>query len=560
MSNNKSSRKRRNNFAMQATILAAASIISKLIGMLYNIPFANILETEGNGYYGKAQTVYYLILLIATFSIPQAVSKIMAEKIEKGEYKNVKRIFDVSMIYVFVVGLIAAGITFFGAPYFVSPSAVLSLRVLAPTLFLSGFASVYRGYYQAYGNMVPTSVSQVVEQIFNAVFSIVMAILFMKLAVSAGLADSKQMYGAAGGTVGTGAGVLAGLIYMAIMFARDKKELYGNIEDDKTETLMSYKEAFRLLLMIATPIIFSSFIYNVNGTLDMRLHEAILKSQGYTEKYYSEQYGLYSRYYLVLANIPIAMASAVASTVIPRVSANHAVGDIKGCRNSISKALQLTMVLTIPCAVGFMTLGKQIIRLLYPTLSSDSVNTAAALLLYGGVAIIFYGFSSVLNGVLQGVGKVNFPVLSASTALVFHIILLYVLLKYTSLGTLSFIGATLLYVVIIVVMNYWEINRYLDYSVDWKNVVLMPAMSAVFMGVIAFVIYHLMVIICSKVVGGYASNALSTIVSIIFAVFTYCVCLLKLGGYTEEMLMSFPKGATIAKIAKRFHLISDKSN
>ena len=167
MSSNKNNKKRRNNFAMQATILAAASIISKLIGMVYNIPFANILEAEGNGYYGKAQTVYYLILLIATFSIPQAVSKIMAEKIEKGEYRNVKRIFDVSMIYVFVVGLIAAGITYFGAPYFVSPSAVLSLRVLAPTLFLSGFASVYRGYYQAYGNMVPTSISQVIEQILD---------------------------------------------------------------------------------------------------------------------------------------------------------------------------------------------------------------------------------------------------------------------------------------------------------------------------------------------------------------------------------------------------------
>lgn len=555
MGSNKNNKKRRNNFAMQATILAAASIISKLIGMVYNIPFANILEAEGNGYYGKAQTVYYLILLIATFSIPQAVSKIMAEKIEKGEYRNVKRIFDVSMIYVFVVGLIAAGITYFGAPYFVSPSAVLSLRVLAPTLFLSGFASVYRGYYQAYGNMVPTSISQVVEQIFNAVFSIGMAILFMRIAASAGLSESKQMYGAAGGTVGTGAGVLAGLIYMAILFHRDKGELYRQMSQDNTDSVMSYKEAFKLLLMIATPIIFSSFIYNVNGTLDMKLHEAIMKSQGFTEKYYSEQYGLYSRYYLVLANIPIAMASAVASTVIPRVSANHAVGDIKGCRNSISKALQLTMVLTIPCAVGFMALGKQIIRLLYPSLSTESTNTAAALLLYGGISIIFYGFSSVLNGVLQGVGKVNFPVVSALTALIFHIILLYILLKYTSLGTLSFIAATLLYVMIIVGMNYWKIKQYLEYNVDWKNVIIMPLMAAALMGVVTFFVYHLMAYIISHVTGSYLCNAISTIASILCAALTYCVCLLRFGGYTEEMLMSFPKGASIVRIAKKFHLI-----
>ena len=550
-------KKRTNNFAMQATILAAASIVSKLIGMIYNIPFANLLEEEGNGYYGKAQTVYYLILLIATFSIPQAVSKIMAEKIEKGEYRNVKRIFDVSMLYVLIVGLIAAGITFFGAPQFVSPSAVLSLRVLAPTLFLSGFASVYRGYYQAYGNMVPTSVSQVIEQIFNAFFSIAMAVLFMNIAVSIGKADCRQMYGAAGGTVGTGAGVLSGLIYMAIIYNRDKSELRERMNSDTTGSIMTYKEAFKTLLMIATPIIFSSFIYNVNGTLDMKLHEAIMKSHGYTEQYYSAQYGLYSRYYLVLANIPIAMASAVSSTVIPRVSANHAAGDIAGCRKSISKALQLTMVLTIPCAIGFMTLGRPIISLLYPRLTEKSVQTAAELLLFGGVSIIFYGFSSVLNGVLQGVGRVNFPVVSASVALVFHIILLYILLEYTDLGTLSFIAATLLYVLIIVGMNYWNIKKHLQYSIDWKNVIVMPLVSAVIMGVVALSVYFIFTFILSNAFGEYIRSGIAVIAAIIIAAITYFVSLLRFGGYTEEMLLAFPKGAAVARMAKKFHIIQE---
>lgn len=547
--------KRRNNFAMQATILAAASIISKLIGMIYNIPFANLLEEEGNGYYGMAQTVYYLILLIATFSIPQAVSKIMAEKIEKGEYKNVKRIFDVSMLYVFIVGLIAAGITFFGAPYFVSPSAVLSLRVLAPTVFLSGFASVYRGYFQAYGNMVPTSISQVVEQVFNAIFSIAMAILFMNIAVSSGKGEMRQMYGAAGGTVGTGVAVLAGLIYMIILYNREKGDFYNQMENDTTDKLMSYKEAVKLLLMIATPIIFSSFIYNINGTLDMKMYYAIMSGKGFAEDVYSAEYGLYSRYYLVLANIPIAMAAAVASTVIPRVSASHGVGDIEGCKGSISKAIQLTMVLTIPCAVGFMLLGKPIITMLYPSLSEASVHTAGGLLLYGGISIVFYGFSSVLNGVLQGVGKVNYPVLSTSIALVFHIIMLYLLLKYTNAGTVSFIAATLLYVLIIVFMNYWKVKQYLGYSIEWNNVIFMPLLAAVIMGAAVLIIFNLLRFGLSNITDAYICNAISTIVSIIIAAITYCVCLLKFGGYTEEMLMAFPKGTLIVKAAKKFHLI-----
>lgn len=550
-----SKKKRKTNFAMQATILAAASIISKLIGMIYNIPFANLLEEEGNGYYGMAQTVYYLILLIATFSIPQAVSKIMAEKIEKGEYRNVKRIFDVSMLYVLIVGIIASGITFFGAPGFVSPSAVISLRVLAPTVFLSGFLSVYRGYFQAYGNMVPTSISQVVEQIFNAVFSISMAVLFMHIATGSGKEEYRQMYGAAGGTVGTGVAVLSGLIYMMILFNREKSDLNERMAADSTGKLMSYKEAFKLLLMIATPIIFSSFIYNINGTLDMKMFYAIMESKGFNEKTYGAQYGLYSRYYLVLANIPIAMAAAVASTIIPRVSAAHGVKDMDGCKRSISKAIQLTMILTIPCAVGFMILGRPIISMLYPSLSKASTSKAAGLLLYGGIAIIFYGFSSVLNGVLQGVGKVNFPVLSSSIALVFHVVLLYILLKYTDIGIVSFIIATLLYVLIIVVMNYWKVKQYIGYKIEWQSSIFMPLFAAVMMGAVSWLFYKLMYIILSNVARAYVCNAISTVIAIIVAAGTYIVCLLKFGGYTEEMLLAFPKGATVAKLARKFKLI-----
>ena len=124
-------KKRTGSFAMQATILAIASIVSKLIGMLYNIPFANILSTEGNGYYGTAQTIYALVLLIATFSIPAAVSKIMAERIEKGEYRNVKRIFNGSMIYVLIVGGVASIFTYVFAPVLVeeTQNAVLSLKI-----------------------------------------------------------------------------------------------------------------------------------------------------------------------------------------------------------------------------------------------------------------------------------------------------------------------------------------------------------------------------------------------------------------------------------------------
>lgn len=548
-------RKISGNFAMQATILAVASIVSKLIGMLYNIPFANILSTEGNGYYGAAQTVYALVLLIATFSIPAAVSKIMAERIEKGEYRNVKRIFNGAMLYVLVVGGIAAIFTYVCAPLFVTKNAVLSLRILAPTIFLSGFLSVYRGYFQAYGNMVPTSISQIVEQIFNAVVSIVAALVFMQWAEAMGYGGETAKYGAAGGTVGTGVAVVAGLCYMFFLFRSEKKELREKMLKDTTASLMSYKEVVKLLLLIATPIIFSSFIYNVNVTLDMTIYQKMLEHMGMSGEVIDGQYGLYSRMYLVLANVPIAMAAAVASAVIPSVSSAYVADNKAECNRKISQSMQLTMVLTVPCAVGFAVLGKPIVRLVYYSLSVEDTHTVAVLLLLGGISIILYGISSVLNGVLQGIGKVNVPVMSSAVALVLHVFLLVPLIGVVKLGIYSLILATAFYAVIVVFINYHYIKKYLDFKLEWRQTVWLPVASSIIMGIVAILVYKGLNLVLRYIAGAYISNAIAALTAIVLAACVYFISMIKIGGYTKEMLLAFPKGALLARIAEKLHLI-----
>lgn len=540
------------NFAMQATILAAASIISKLIGMIYNIPFANMLGPVGNGYYGRAQTIYSFILLIATFSIPAAVSKIMAEYIEKGEYKNVKRILNGSFFYVFVVGLIAALFTYFAAPVLVTDNTVPALRILAPTVFLSGFLSVYRGYFQAYGNMVPTSVSQIVEQILNAVFSIAAAVVFMKLATANG--SDPEIYGAAGGTLGTGIGALAGLIYIVILFTTRKRELNERITTDTTEQILSYREVVRLLLMIATPIIISAAIYNINVPLDMSIHDKIQEFRGVEKTIIDGQYGLYSRYYLVLANVPIAMAAAIASAVIPGISSAYAVNNKKECHRKITQSMQLTMTLTTPCAFGFAILGRQIVALVYYKLNTADNHTVAYLLLFGGFSIIIYGISSVLNGVLQGIGKVNVPVISSLTALVLHILVLVPML-FMGFGTYSLIAATAFYAVVVVVMNYHTVKKELDYHMEWKTIVGVPVLSSVIMAGFAWISYRICRYILDLCTGSFLSNAFATLISIAIAAIIYFVAMIKVGGYTQDMLLAFPKGGLLVKIAKKLRLI-----
>lgn len=543
------------SFAMQATILAAASVISKVIGMVYNIPFANILGKAGNGYYGAAQTVYGYVWTIAVFSIPAALSKLISERVQRGEYRNVKQIYKGAMLYMLVVGGIASLFTYIVAPYIVTDNTVLSLRILAPTIFISGFASVYRGYFQAYGNMVPTSISQIIEQVINAIVSIVAALTFIKWAVMNGHSELSDVYGAAGGTLGTGVAATVSLIYIVWLFRRQRGTIEDKIAQDTTTEILSYRSVIKLLLMVATPIILSSAIYNVNVILDMTIYQKMLQYMGTGSELIDGQYGLYSRMYLVLANVPIAMAAAVGSAVIPSVSGAYAVGDKEGCNRKIQQSLQLAMVLTIPCAVGFAVLGKPIVRLVYYSLSATDTTMVSNLLLIGGISIVLYGISSVLNGVLQGIGKVNIPVISSITALVGHILLLVPLIALAKLEIYSLILATAFYAIIVVVMNLYFVKKELRFKMEWKQTVGVPVLSAAVMGTVAFLVYKVLNWGLLHIMGAFISNAIAVLIAIGLAAITYFVVMLKAGGYTEEMLLAFPKGTLLVKLARKLHFI-----
>ena len=174
----------KNNYLKQAGILAAAGIICRIIGILYRSPLTSIIGDEGNGYYTSAYNIYTIILLLSSYSIPSAVSKIIASKLALKEYRNAHRIFHCALIYVCAIGGAASIFTFFGAGLFLEGEAAVVLKVFAPTIFLSGFVGVLRGYFQAHGSMVQTSFSQIAEQILNAVISILAAHLLIDMVSS----------------------------------------------------------------------------------------------------------------------------------------------------------------------------------------------------------------------------------------------------------------------------------------------------------------------------------------------------------------------------------------
>ena len=553
MGNNKKSNA---NFLVQGSILAMASIISRVIGLIYRIPLTAIIGNKGNDYYGCAFEIYNILLIISSYSLPLAVSKLVSADLSVGRKKNVSRILKCALAFGATTGMIAALILFFGAEYITgtimkTPYSIFAVKVLAPGLVIVAVLGVMRGFFQGLGTMVPTAVSQIVEQIINAAVSIGAAyVLFhygLKIDAVLGTKTAAYAYGAAGSTLGTGLGALSGLLFLAFLVAAYRHVMRRKMAVSREERREeSTAEIYYMLILTIMPVILSTAVYNLSGIIDQGIFKHLMALKNYDSMGIDELWGIYSGEYKLLTNVPIAVASAMASSTIPVLTRARIAKDRKEMRRKTENAIRFVMVICIPCAVGLSVLATPILTLLFG--AKDHLQLSALLLQTGSLSVVLYGMSTLTNGILQGMDKMRLPVIHAAISLALHVVLLVVLLMVTNLNIHTVVWANIFFAFLMCVLNSRSIAKYMRYRQEVRRTFFVPLLASALMGAAAFGVYHGLYVLCK-------SNAISVLAACIAAVIVYGVALLALKGLTEEELLGFPKGRTLVRIVKKLHLM-----
>ena len=550
-SNVKEKKKDSKNYLVQGSILAAASIIAKLIGMVYRFPLTNILGNEGNSYYSTANEIYNIVLMISSFGLPLAVSKLVSERLHKGEYKNAHKVFLCAMRFAVISGGALALLTYIFAgvitKYFLSYElAVYGLRVLAPAIFIFAIVGTFRGYFQGYSNMVPTAVSQVIEQIVNAIVTVVCAgIMYsygMSLAAENGNDSLGPAWGAAGGTFGT----VASITVAMLVYTTQKSAIRRQMRRDHSGKTESSKAIYRTMMLTIVPIVLSTLIYNISNVADQGIFNKVLLGQGYTESQYGTIWGIYSGQFRVLMNVPLSLASCLAPSVVPSLTAAMANHNKHEAKQKIRTSIRFTMIITIPCAAGMAALAKPILTMLYPNLENGRA-LAVGIMQVGALMIILYALSTLTTGILQGLGKLQTPLINNSIALVLHFILLYVLLTVFNLNIYAVVYANIFFAFVVCVLNAVAINRFLGYRQEWYKTFIVPSIVSIIMGAAAYIIYSVFHV--------FAGNTISTIMGILAGVCVYGIGMISFRGITAEELAMFPKGHVLIKLLRRAGLL-----
>ena len=538
---------KKSNFIVQGGLLGMAGIITRIIGMIYRIPVTNIIGDKGNGYYASAYYIYNIMLLISSYSLPLAISKVVSARLSKRQYRNALKVFKGGLIFASITGGLAGLVVLFGADiladFLAEPLSAIALRIFAPTLLIVAVMGVFRGYFQGMGNMVPTAVSQIIEQIINAVVSIIAArALFdygIKTAALLRNEDLSFAYGAAGSTLGTSVGAFAALVFLVGLYFLVAGRLRRKFADDETVFEESYRAVMGIIMLTVFPVVLSTAIYNINDILDNYFFNQIMEHKGFgVEK--TAIWGVYTGKAKLLLNVPIALANSISASAVPALASCVASDNMKGARKRISAAMRFTMIISFPCAVGLFVLADPIINLLF----SGETVLAAALMRAGAVTVMTYSVSTLSNGMLQGIGRMNLPVKNAVISLVLHLISLISLMYFTDMGIYAVVISTIVFSLCMCFLNSLSLRHTISYRQEKGRTFVIPAISSAVMGVVIFIIW--------KILSFFTGYILQTMLPITAGIVVYFICILKFGAVREDELYDIPMGGKIVRMAKSF--------
>lgn len=479
------------NFILQGGILAMAGILVRVIGMLYRIPMVNIIGDTGNGIYSAAFNVYNIVLVLSSYGLPMAVSKLVAARVSTKQYRNAHKVFLASVIVSLASGGLAALLVFVGADfieknfYETYAGIAIPLRVLAPTIFIVAVLGVFRGFFQGQGTTIPTAVSQLAEQIINAVVSVAAGYWLVTMYKGS---INEGAYGAAGGTFGTCMGALTALLFVLFVYIIYRPVFFKKMRKDVHSYEEEYTDIYKTIGLTMLPIILGQTFYQISAVIDDIMFGKIMGAIGTSDSIITSCIGNYNSSYMILIGLPMGVASAMSASMLPSIVYSQSKGLIGEIRSKIHATVKANMFIAIPSVVGLIVLGKSIIQLIFPVYDS---NQGSMMLKIGAIAIVFFTLSTVTSTALQGIDKMNLPVIHSCISLIVHIFIVWFLLEFTDLGIYSIVLGSETFPILILALNLVALYKHVGYRQELLKTMGIPFACSIIMGIACGLTYQL---------------------------------------------------------------------
>lgn len=531
----KKKRIKKEGFMQSVLVLMISQLVIKLLGLVYKIYLTNKegFGDTGNAIYSSGYQIYALLLTISSIGVPNAISKLVSEKVAIGDSKGAHRIFKIALLTFGIIGFIATMILFVGAGYISSeilqiPEAEMTLVALSPAIFFVTIASVLRGYFNGREKISVTAKSQTLEQVFKTLLTVIVVEI---VGLSTNLNTTLM---SAGANLATTLSVLLSFGYLTLYYKLYKRDIAIEIKNSVNHKHESLKKVVKKILFVSTPITLSAIMSTLNKNIDSITVVRGLK-KFLTEAEAKTQYGILSGKVDTLITLPLSFNIAFATALVPSISSSIAKGDKESASKRISFSILVSILIGLPCTVGMMIFSQQILELLFPNATNGSI-----LLQMSAITIIFSVLAQTINGALQGLGKIMTPAVTSTIGLISKLVINIWLIQIPGIGVYGAAIGSIINNIVAFALSYIVLAKTIKLDMKFTKCVIKPLIATIIMGICSYYIYLL--------IQGIISARIATIIAIIVAIMIYALSLLALKILDKEEMKMIPYGAKLVKI------------
>lgn len=549
-------------------ILAFAAFVSKLLGVVYRIPYQNITGDTGLFVYEQVYPLYMILLTLATAGFPIAISRLVAESLTHGDVKGARRIFKVSFILLGISGVVCFTILFFMAPYVSrlmgsGEDLTLAIRSVSFALIIVPAMATIRGYFQGHQNMVPTAISQVVEQ-FVRVGTILILGYFLFINFGA-------YYAGAGAVFGAFTGALAAITVLGIFWKRNERKQQEVIKSEQNEQVntdaegnmnslsvndnekhvsyvdMSLKQVLKRILYYSLPISLAALVLPLFLIVDNFTIVNLLQVVGWEQNAAEDLRGVFGRGQ-PLVQFAAFFATALALSLVPSISEAKAKRSDTLIASRIHIALKLTLVVGFASSFGLFILAEPINVMMYTTIDG---TTAIAILAF---ITIFTTLSITTGAILQGLGHVMLPAKHLFIGVIVKAILNIMLVPFFDIK-----GAALASVIAYAVaacLNLWALKRITHLTFPLKPLFVLPFISVIVMTLIVWGAREGMVFLLQDATLPFRLyHTMIALSGVLIGMIAYGLTLIRMGAVTRNDLNYIPKMSRVIPLLERLKIL-----
>lgn len=530
------SQKKASGMMTGVIILMAASMVEKVLGVVFKIPLYNFLGNVGMGYFNAAYSIFSTFYTISLTGFPIAVSIMVSKSSSAGRKREVGNIFIVELLTFVIIGLIGSLAMFFGSGIIADlidnqSNSSQCIKAIAPILFIICVSGSIKGYFQGHRNMKAAAVSELLDALGKSFLGIVFALN----AYNAGMSSEIcAMYA----LIGVTSGHLLGLLFLILYKTFHTIEYQCDISEESS----SKHDILKTLFSIAVPITLSSIALGLMSNIDTFTIMNCLKSDNAMAKY-----GAYTTLAVTLFRLPQAFILPISSALTPTLSSTVSSGDKDRSTFVMRSALKLMSIIAMPCTFGMSIFAYPIIYFLFGNSSSaDTIKESAPYLSILSLGIFFMAILTITSSILQSHKFEKKPMISTLLGAVTKFVL-----NIALVSTIGIVGAPISSVIgyfIMSVTNLFFVIKYVYPELNIINIISKSFYSSIIMGALSAAFYCLITYIGLE-------TRMALILTIIVAIMTYIITLLCIHGIDKDDIMLIPGGEKIYTILYKLHLM-----